>query len=180
MDDIQRKARLCELLLDQVKDLAIFILDPEGRVLTWGLGARSLFGYEAKEIIGEPFARLFVPEDVRSAVPQAELRTAAADGCASDDRWLLRKNGTRFWATGSTFRLMDGELQGFGKFVRDQTDTKQAEQKINRLNEELFEKVHELQRFEEVVVGRELKMIDLQKEINHLKQELTGQKERLA
>src|SRR6476620_1848975 len=78
------------LFLDGVKDYAIFMLDPGGRVLSWNNGADRLFGYRADEVIGEPFARFFVPGDVRTGRPEAELREADARGQVAAENWHVR------------------------------------------------------------------------------------------
>jgi PAS domain S-box-containing protein len=178
-----RKRDLFELFIEHVVDYAIFILDAEGRVTTWNVGAERLLGYSADEIVGQCFSRFFTPEDRQSHVPESELQTAVAEGRASDDRWSVRKDGTRFFASGVTTALRNGGALGFVKIMRDRTDAKQAEDEIRKLNQELthkvqqldasrkqlYEKVLELEKFEQVVVGRELRMAELEREIDELK-----------
>jgi PAS domain S-box-containing protein len=166
------RVRLFERLIHDVRGYAVFVTDPAGIVTTWGRGAEELFGYRADEIVGRPFSNLFVPDDVAAGVPARELREAAAHGQIGDDRWLVRRDGSRFWASGITVCLYEAAVIGYGKIVRDETETMTARQQIVRLNEKLLEKVQELERFEDAVVGRELKMIDLTKENERLRREV--------
>ena len=84
------------LLMENVKDYAIFLLDNQGRVVTWNTGAERILGYKEAEIVGQPFARIFTPEDVEQDQPELELRVAADKGRVEDERWHVRKDGTRF------------------------------------------------------------------------------------
>src|SRR3982750_3700866 len=87
-------------LVEDIQDFAIFILDAEGHVQTWNPGAEGIFGYTEHEIVGQSFACLFVEQDGTRGVPQQELHRAAQHGRASDDRWLVRKDGRRIWVEG--------------------------------------------------------------------------------
>ena len=120
------------LLLESVVDYAIFLLDPEGRVATWNVGAEKINGYTAREIIGEHFSTLFPPEDVASGKPEHELRAAVELGRVEDEGWRVRKDGRRFWASVITTALRDqsGNLRGFGKVARDLTARRAAEESL--------------------------------------------------
>jgi PAS domain S-box-containing protein len=109
---------------DQVEQYALIILDPEARVAAWLMGAKRTFGWDASEMLGQTIDRLFTPEDIERRVPQAEVDAAARGGKGDDDRWMLRKDGSRFWATGIMQRLRDkdGRLAGFAKMLQDRTD----------------------------------------------------------
>jgi len=124
-----------QLMVESVKDYAIFAIDPEGRVTTWNSGAERLFGYGEADILGQPVALLYTPEDIVGGIPQQELVRAGSEGRAADERWHLRKDGSRFFASGSVTPLRDsaGHLFGFTKIARDMTERKQAEQEITRL-----------------------------------------------
>ncbi|HEX2217195.1 MAG TPA: PAS domain S-box protein [Gemmatimonadales bacterium] len=126
-------------LVEQVRDYAIFMVDPEGRHTTWNEGVRRLLGYDEGEFLGQPGTLLFTPEDRESGEHERELRTAAERGRASDDRWLVRKDGSRFWATGITARMNDasGRLIGFSKVFRDLTDEKIAQDRLRESEERL-------------------------------------------
>src|SRR6478672_9246258 len=116
--------RMFHLLMENVKDFAIFMLDPEGRIVSWNTGAERILGYTEPEILGQPFAVIFTPEDIGRRRPEYELQTARETGRAEDERWHLRKDGSRLWASGVVTPLRDesGELQGFAKILRDITE----------------------------------------------------------
>jgi two-component system CheB/CheR fusion protein len=116
---------LLRLLLEQNRDHAIILLDPAG-VVGWLPGAEAVFGYAADEMIGRPISVLFTPEDRDRGAHEHELAVARGDGRAEDDRWQVRKDGTRIWAGGVLIPLRDpaGEVVGFGKVLRDRTDVK--------------------------------------------------------
>jgi PAS domain S-box-containing protein len=122
------EARL-RLLVESVRDYAIFMMDPEGRVTTWSAGAERLTGYRADEILGRHFSVFHAPEDLRDGKPARELTAAAAEGRFEDEGWRLRKDGSRFWATVVITALRDekGRLVGFGTITRDLTERRQAE-----------------------------------------------------
>src|SRR5262245_20998519 len=87
-----------QLLIDAVTDYGIFVLDPQGHIVSWNTGAQRLKGYSRAEIIGQHFSIFYPPEAVASGWPQEELRRAVAAGRFEDEGWRLRKDGTRFWA----------------------------------------------------------------------------------
>jgi formate hydrogenlyase transcriptional activator len=120
------------LLVDGIKDHAIFMLDTEGRVASWNPGAERIKGYQAEEIIGQHFSRFHTPEDVTRGKPQEELRVAAALGRYEEEGWRVRKDGSRFWANVTITALKDeaGKLRGFAKVTRDFTDRKRAEEAL--------------------------------------------------
>jgi PAS domain S-box-containing protein len=123
------------LLLENVKDYAIFFLDTERRITRWSLGAERILGYQEAEILGQPGSIIFTPEDVQKGADKQELEKAEAEGRAEDERWHLRKDGSLFWATGFVTPLRDetGQLRGFAKIMRDTTEHKQAEDERNQL-----------------------------------------------
>jgi len=118
------------IMVEQVKEYAIFTLDPAGYSTSWNAGVERLLGYAETEFIGQHLSRIFLPEDVSRGDPAEELKTASAEGQASQDRWQVRHDGTRFWASGLTTALHDerGNLLGFTKVLRDLTDLKRAEE----------------------------------------------------
>jgi PAS domain S-box-containing protein len=131
-------------LVEQIRDYAVFMVDAEGRHTTWNEGVRRLLGYEAAEFLGQHSSILFTPEDRKRGEHERELRTAAEEGRASDDRWLVRKDGSRFWATGITARLNDsaGTLIGFSKVFRDRTEDKDAQDRLRESEERLRVALH--------------------------------------
>jgi PAS domain S-box-containing protein len=118
------------LMVENVRDYAILMLDPQGRVVTWNAGAERLKGYTAKEIINQHFSRFYPADDVARGKPEMMLRLAAAEGRSEDEGWRLRKDGTAFWANVVITALRDqaGQLFGFAKISRDLTELKRAEQ----------------------------------------------------
>jgi len=97
------------LLVEGVKDYAIFMLDPEGYVSTWNEGARRIKGYKEEEIVGEHFSVFYTDEDVEREHPEEELRIAAADGSYEEEGIRVRKDGSMFWASVLITALRDGE-----------------------------------------------------------------------
>ncbi|MGH7992103.1 MAG: PAS domain S-box protein [Limisphaerales bacterium] len=130
-------------LVEDVKDYAIYQLDPEGRIVTWNTGAERIEGYSNGEIRGKPFATFFTPGDVRRGLPGQLLKKAEKEGRAASEGWRLRKNGSRFWSQGIITALRDerGKLCGFSKIGHDITRQKEAEEKIRQLNEQLEQRV---------------------------------------
>lgn len=117
------------MLVESAHDFAIFMLDEEGRVVSWNQGAARVTGYSEEDILGKPVALLFTPEDRANRVPEEELRRAAASGRALDERWHMRRDGARFWASGAmtVARDANGRPHGFVKVMRDQTERKEAD-----------------------------------------------------
>lgn len=125
---------------EQVKDYAIFRIDIQGRALTWNQGVQRILGFAEAEFLGQDIVEIiFTPEDVQSGAVQRELDTAAAQGTASNDRWMRRRNGERFFANGVTTALKSdsGELVGFTKVMRDVTEQHQMQNQIEEQAERL-------------------------------------------
>jgi PAS domain S-box-containing protein len=120
------------LLVDSVTDYAIFLLDPEGNVLTWNPGAERTKGYTAAQIIGEHFAVFYTEEDRADGAPAAALAAAARDGRFEEEGWRVRGDGDRFWASVLVTAVRDdaGRLLGFGKVTRDLTELRAAQQEL--------------------------------------------------
>ncbi len=116
-------------LVEGVRDYAIFLLDPEGHILTWNTGAQLIKGYRADEIIGSHFSRFYLAEAIERRWPQQELEAAAAQGRFEDEGWRVRKDGSLFWANVviTAMRGERGELQGFSKVTRDLTERRREE-----------------------------------------------------
>jgi PAS domain S-box-containing protein len=121
-----------QLLIDSVIDYAIYMVDLDGRVASWNSGAARLKGYSASEIIGQPFAKFFTPEDREQELPQRALATAARVGRFESEGWRIRKDGTRFWALAVVDAVRDpgGELVGFAKVTRDMTERRAEESRL--------------------------------------------------
>jgi diguanylate cyclase (GGDEF)-like protein/PAS domain S-box-containing protein len=152
-DITQRRAaeealRLAEqrfrLMVDVIADYAIFMLDPEGLVTTWNLGAEQMMGYTAEEIIGRHFSCLFSEEDVRAGKAAAELAAATVADRYETQGWRVRKDGSRLWEHVVVTAVRDsaGTLVGFAKVARDLTDRRRADELVadaNRFREAILE-----------------------------------------
>ena len=130
------------LLVESVKDYAIFMLDPEGRVVSWNAGAERIKGYSAEEILGRHFTCFHLPKDVEAGVPARILETAVAQGRSVDEGWRVRKDGSQFWANVALTALRDetGTLVGFAKVTRDLTEQRRAAE-VLRAGEEYARRI---------------------------------------
>ncbi|MEO8303266.1 MAG: ATP-binding protein [Betaproteobacteria bacterium] len=129
LDNLRESEERFRLLVDGVKDYAIFVLDPSGNVASWNTGAQKIKGYYASEIIGSHFSRFYTSEDRARHWPEHELTVARAEGRFEDEGWRVRKDGTCFWANVIITPLFDGEhsLRGFAKVTRDLTTRRRME-----------------------------------------------------
>ncbi|RYD70102.1 MAG: PAS domain S-box protein, partial [Sphingobacteriales bacterium] len=120
------------LLVESVKDYAIFLLDPNGYITTWNEGAQRAKQYKADEIIGKHFSTFYPEEDLAWDKPAYELKIAIKEGRFEDEGWRIRKDGTRFWANVIITAVYDrqGKHIGFSKVTRDLTERKRAEQEL--------------------------------------------------
>lgn len=116
--------QLVRLWLLGNKDHAVICLDPDGLVTAWLGGAEEMLGYASGEVLGQPLTAIFTLEDQRKGLDRYELVVAGADSRSEDDRWHVRKDGTRIWVTGTVSPVRDenGDLLGFVKIMRDRTD----------------------------------------------------------
>lgn len=133
---LAEKEEQFRLLVEGIKDYAIYLLDQAGRVASWNPGAQKLKGYTADEIIGRHFSIFFQPEDRAAGVPEQLLKEAAARGKIQFEGWRVRKDGSRFWADVLLTALKDerDQLRGFAKITRDATDRRTTEQNLQRAN----------------------------------------------
>ncbi|HXA01938.1 MAG TPA: PAS domain S-box protein [Cytophagaceae bacterium] len=134
------------MLLEGVKDYAIFIIDTKGYILTWNRGAKEIKGYTGEEIIGKHISVFYTDEEIQHGEPEYNLKMAKETGRHECEGWRIRKDGSRFWADVIFTSLYDdsGNLRGFSKVTRDITERKKSEEKITRLNEELAQNVVKL------------------------------------
>jgi len=125
--------QLWELFLAETEDYGIILLDTGGRILRWTHGAQHLFGYTAEEAEGRPASLIFIEPDRRAGVPEVELATARERGRAEDERWHVRKDGSRFWGSGVVIPLhQDGVLRGYAKVLRDFTERRRLEEAVRQ------------------------------------------------
>jgi PAS domain S-box-containing protein len=122
---------LYRLLVESVKDYAIFALDVGGHIISWNAGAQRFKGYTESEILGKHYSIFYPPEDVAAGKPKRLLREAIENGRVEDEGWRVRKDGTRFWADVVITALRDetGALVGFAKVTRDLSERRAAEQR---------------------------------------------------
>jgi PAS domain S-box-containing protein len=133
-EELRRSEERFRLLIECVTDYAIFMLDPQGRVATWNIGAERIKGYRASEIIGQHFSRFRLPEEVRAGRCEEELERAAREGRLQEEGWRLRKDGAKFWANVvlTAMYTPSGELLGFAKITRDLTERRRLEEESLR------------------------------------------------
>ncbi|MEG4576144.1 PAS domain S-box protein [Microcoleus sp. N3A4] len=123
-----------QLILDSAKDYAIFTLDTGGHLTSWNAGAQRLLGYTEAEIVGQHGRIIFTPEDSAARKPEAEMHSALTQGKGENERWHLRKDGSRLWGSGLVMPLRDaaGEVQGFLKIMQDKTERRQIEEALRQ------------------------------------------------
>jgi len=134
---LRRSEERFRLLVEWVQDYAVLMLEPDGRLASWNLGAQRITGYDAEEIIGRNIAVFYPPELVSDGRPQEQLALAAREGRATDEGWRLRKDGSRFWASVALTALPgeDGGLRGFAKVIRDMTERRQQSSRLEAIAE---------------------------------------------
>jgi PAS domain S-box-containing protein len=148
-EELRESEERFRLMVEAVRDYAIFMLDPTGRVASWNAGAERIKGYRPDEIIGQHFSRFYPPETVAQGWPEYELQQARQTGRFEDEGWRVRKDGSRFWANVVITAVHDrsGELRGFAKVTRDLTEKKRVqrlEEEGRQINEFLAMLGHEL------------------------------------
>lgn len=129
------------MLVQGVRDYAIYMLDREGRVTNWNTGAEEIKGYQADEIVGQHFSRFYTEEDRARDEPARALQTALSEGKYEKEAWRVRKDGSLFWASVVLDPIYneDGEHIGFAKVTRDATDRKRAETELEEARAALFQ-----------------------------------------
>jgi two-component system CheB/CheR fusion protein len=144
-EELAKSEERFRLLVEGVKDYAIFSLDPAGIVTSWNEGARRLKKYESSEITGQHFSRFYTVEDIRREHPQHELEVAFKVGRYEEEGWRVRKDGTKFWASVLITRIDDsaGNHVGFSKVTRDLTDKKRMEDELRSSRDQLETRVKE-------------------------------------
>ena len=138
---LQESERRFRTLVQGVKDYALYMLDPDGRVSNWNTGAETIKGYKADEIVGQHFSRFYTEEDRAAGVPQMALATAIAEGKYENEAWRVRKDGSRFWASVVIDPIHDeeGTLIGFAKITRDITERRRAAEELEEARAALFQ-----------------------------------------
>jgi len=178
-ETLQQSDEIFRLLVESVKDYAIFLLDPEGIVTTWNEGAERIKGYKKDEIIGQHFSTFYTPEAKESGWPQRELEIAAREGRYTDEGWRVRKDGSTFWAyvVITALRGRDNELRGFSKVTREMTERRDLEERSRQLNKELRGRLAQLAESQRLV---ELRTLELQRLSGELLRVQDEERRRLA
>ncbi|MEX2219703.1 MAG: ATP-binding protein [Phycisphaerales bacterium] len=146
---LEQSRGLYRLILESATEFAIFSADLAGRVLTWNPGGRAVFGYDDREIVGQDVRILFTPEDREAGIPEQEMRNARERGRSEDERWHLRKDGSRFWASGALMPIRGpgGQVTGYLKIARDATEQRRAREELERRAQELARSNADLEEF---------------------------------
>ena len=129
-----------KLLVQSIVDYAIYLLDPDGNVTSWNVGAERIKGFKTDEIVGKNFSQFYTDTDRAAGMPAKVLETARKEGKYTGEGWRVRKDGSRFWASVvvDAIRDEDGELIGFAKITRDMTEQREAELRLEEVREQLF------------------------------------------
>jgi PAS domain S-box-containing protein len=130
--ELRHSEEIFRLLVEGVKDYAVFMLGPDGRIVSWNEGAERIQGYEVSEVVGEHFSVFYTEEDVERGLLGEELRVAAIEGRFEEEGWRVHKDGTLFQADVVITALRDeaGDLRGFSHVTRDITARKEAEEAL--------------------------------------------------
>ena len=132
-------AERSRILIDSIPDCAIFMLDPDGRVISWNVGAERVKGYRAEEVMGQPLSIFYRQEDRDAGKPERDLQTALRDGRFAEEGVRIRRDGQPFWAqvTLTALRTAEGKLRGFGKVTRDITEARRSLEGVRQSEERL-------------------------------------------
>lgn len=141
VDSLMESGMNFQILVQNLKDYALYMLDPQGHVISWNEGAQRLKGYNAEEIVGKHISIFFPPADIAEKKPQRELEIAAASGRFEDENWRVRKDGSHFWASIviNAIRDKNQKLLGFAKITRDITERRRSEETLARQAREILE-----------------------------------------
>jgi PAS domain S-box-containing protein len=157
---LQRSEERFRLLVEGVEEYAIFMLDPQGNVAGWNVGAERIKGYRADEIVGKHFSKFYPQEAIDAGWPETELQTAETKGRFEDEGWRVRKDGSKFWANVviTALRDEDGNLKGFSKITRDLTQRKLREAEL-RDSEVRYRRLFEAARDGVLILDAETRQI---------------------
>ena len=144
-ESLRRSRENFYAIVQDVRDYAIFMLDPTGVIITWNEGAQRIKGYTPDQILGKHFSTFYPEDAIRSKWPELELENAAKYGRFEDEGWRVRQDGTRFWANVviTTLYLPDGSVRGFLKITRDLTERMRSEEGLRHARAELEMRVNE-------------------------------------
>lgn len=155
------KRRIADLVLESAIDYAIITMDLEGLITFWSKGAEAIFGWTEDEMIGRHAETFFTPEDRQNGIVDREMKDALQRGRGNDERWHLRKDHSRFWASGEMLPLHDGgPTEGFLKIIRDRTEQKKARELQTMLNGELSHRLKNQLGMVQSIVNQSLRRAD--------------------
>ena len=142
-ENLRRSEEQLRLLVEGVQDYALCLLDAEGRVISWNSASERIEGYRPEELVGRHFSLIFNGQDQEQGRPRKAIETAATQGHFEDEFWLVRKDGSGYWANVvlSPVRAEDGRLIGFTQVIRNITERKRSQDEVRRWNAELEERV---------------------------------------
>lgn len=153
--------RIAELVLESAIDYAIITADLSGNITSWSIGAQELFGWSEDEVLGLAADIIFTSDDRAHDVPRKEMANALKNGRATDERWHVRKDGSKFWASGLMLPLQDGgSAEGFLKIVRDRTQQKRADELQSMLSQELSHRLKNQLAMVQGIVNQSLRRAD--------------------
>jgi PAS domain S-box-containing protein len=137
-EDLRLSEERFRLLVESLRDYAIFTMDPEGKVTGWNVGAERLFGWKEEEILGRSASFVFLESDVREGVPAREMSAALREGRSVNERWHRRRDGSRLWGSGLVMPILhpSGRLVGFAKIMQDRTESRLNEERLQAAKEE--------------------------------------------
>ena len=135
------------IFFNSVPDFGFILIDSDGKITDWNVGAQNLFGYTPDQVVGHSLALIFTPEDREVGIPEKEMEKAMALGRAEDERWHMKSDGSRFRATGTLATVKDGEaaILGFAKVLRDVTAREQEREQMERTLRERTTLIKEIQ-----------------------------------
>lgn len=170
-------AERLRLIIDSARDYAILTTDEAGTITSWNQGAERILGFSEDEAIGQHARIFFTPEDIQSDRPEREMEQAQSTGRAEDERWHLRKDGSRFWASGQMVPLQGEGMSGFLKIFRDLTEKQAAEERTRLLIDELNHRVKNTLATVQSIASQTLKGADIDSSV---RQALDGRLRALA
>jgi PAS domain S-box-containing protein len=161
------------ILIEGVQDFAIFMIDPQGAVITWNAGAERIKGYKAHEIIGENFSLFYTQSDINQGKPQEELKIAAASGSSTSEHLRVRKDGSQFWAklVLTAARDKSAKLLGYSEISYDITERKRAEANFERVLESALDGMIVINQSGEIVVLN----VQAERQFGYCRDDLVGQ-----